>query len=252
MGVDVEIQNYLRLKGANKSNDIATSILRFSIVMVLVFSLLSGSFSFAQSLEDLAAGEALFANCALCHGAQGQGNEQTDGPKLTGRNADYLTRQLHNFKDGLRGYLPVDLPGSQMAAMSPILVDDAAIQNVVAYIQTLPDLAPPPTGSGPGRPYDWKSIYARTRLGEASRGEMMYLGCSGCHGLNAEGLAELGAPRLRGRQDWYLIRQIKYFRDGIRGAHPRDARGQEMAVMTRVMGSRDQVIYDVVAYINSQ
>ncbi len=238
--------------------DIATSIMRSSIAAVLIFPLLGGSLAFAQSLEDLAAGEALFANCALCHGAQGQGNEQMDGPKLTGRDADYLTRQLHNFKDGLRGYLPVDIPGKQMAVMSPILVDDAAIQNVVAYIQTLPDLAPPPTGSGPGRPYDWKSIYARTRPGEASRGEMMYLGCSGCHGLNAEGLAageglaELGAPRLRGRQDWYLIRQIKYFRDGIRGAHPRDARGQEMAVMTRVMGSRDQVIYDVVAYINSQ
>ncbi len=224
---------------------------------VLIFSLMSGSVSFAQSTEDLAAGEALFANCALCHGAQGQGNEQTDGPKLTGRDADYLTRQLHKFKDGLRGYLPVDIPGSQMAAMSPILVDDAAIQNVVAYIQTLPDFAPPPTGSGPGRPYDWKSLYARTGPGEASRGEERYLACGGCHGSEGEGLAAgeglepLGAPRLRGRQDWYLIRQIKYFRDGVRGAHPRDAEGQSMAGMARMMGSGDQAVYDVVAYINS-
>jgi hypothetical protein len=35
---------------------------------------------------------------------------------------------------------------------------------------------------------------------------------------------------------------------GARGAHPHDTRGQEMAVMARVMGSRDQVIYDVVAF----
>jgi cytochrome c oxidase subunit 2 len=182
--------------------------------------------------------------------------EQADAPRLSGRQAEYLIRQLRNFKNGLPGYLPVDIPGNQMALMSTILVDDEAIQNVVAYIQSLPDTAPPPTDSGPGRPYLWRSIYARTGSGEASRGKELYLGCAACHGLMGEGLepgegiAELGAPRLRGRQDWYLIRQLKYFRDGVRGSHPGDVQGQSMAGMARVIGSRNQAAYDVVAYIN--
>jgi hypothetical protein len=41
------------------------AIMRSLVTAILVFSLLSGSLSFAQPSEDLAAGEALFANCAM-------------------------------------------------------------------------------------------------------------------------------------------------------------------------------------------
>ena len=45
-----------------------------------------------------------------------------------------------------------------------------------------------------------------------------------------------------------MIRQLMYFRDGIRGAHPADIRGQQMAVMSKLL-TTDQSIADVVAYI---
>ena len=130
MGVDLEIQRRPRLGISCEFREMAASGRRFPITAVLILSFLSGPGVFAQSPVDLAAGEALFENCAFCHGAQGQGNQQADAPKLTGRQADYLIRQLQNFKNGVRGDLPVDIPGNQMALMSTILVDDAAIRNV--------------------------------------------------------------------------------------------------------------------------
>jgi cytochrome c oxidase subunit 2 len=40
-----------------------------------------------------------------------------------------------------------------------------------------------------------------------------------------------------------------YFRDGIRGAHPEDIRGQQMAVMSKML-TTDQAVADMVAYIS--
>ena len=40
-----------------------------------------------------------------------------------------------------------------------------------------------------------------------------------------------------------------YFRDGIRGAHTEDLRGQQMAVMGKML-TTDQAIADMVAYIS--
>ena len=49
--------------------------------------------------------------------------------------------------------------------------------------------------------------------------------------------------------DIYVARQLMYFRDGIRGAHAEDTRGQQMAVMAKLL-TDDQMIADVVAYIS--
>ena len=49
----------------------------------------------------------------------------------------YLLSQLKNFKQGLRGHDPMDLDGRQMGLMVQTLHDDQAMQDVVAYINTL-------------------------------------------------------------------------------------------------------------------
>jgi cytochrome c oxidase subunit II len=46
-------------------------------------------------------------------------------------------RQLQNYKQGIRGTHPEDSYGEQMRLMAAILVDDQAIHDVVAYINTL-------------------------------------------------------------------------------------------------------------------
>ena len=58
-----------------------------------------------------------------------------------------------------------------------------------------------------------------------------------------------GAANLTYLSELYMVRQLMYFRDGIRGAHPDDVRGQQMAAMSKLLVD-DQSIADVVAYIS--
>lgn len=86
---------------------------------------------------DAAAGKALYAVCAACHGQNGEGNQQLGGPKLAGQDDWYLVRQIKNYNANLRGYDPKDTYGMQMRPMAATLSTDKAINDVVAYINTL-------------------------------------------------------------------------------------------------------------------
>ena len=86
---------------------------------------------------DIAAGQAAYAVCAACHGQKAEGNEQMGGPKLAGQDDWYLVRQINNYNKGLRGYDPKDIFGNQMRPMAATLNSETAVNNVVAYINTL-------------------------------------------------------------------------------------------------------------------
>ena len=86
---------------------------------------------------DAAAGQAAYAVCAACHGPAAEGNEQMGGPKLAGMNDWYLVRQINNYQKGLRGYDPKDIFGNQMRPMAATLTSEKAINDVVAYINSL-------------------------------------------------------------------------------------------------------------------
>ena len=49
--------------------------------------------------------------------------------------------------------------------------------------------------------------------------------------------------------DWYLVTQLKNFKQGVRGAHPKDMYGPQMALMAETLVD-DRAINDLVAYIN--
>ena len=85
---------------------------------------------------DVGAGKAAYAVCASCHGAKGEGNDALNAPTIAGQQDWYIARQLYNFKIGIRGSHEKDIYGQQMRPMSMILADDAAINNVAAYIST--------------------------------------------------------------------------------------------------------------------
>jgi cytochrome c oxidase subunit II len=186
-----------------------------------------------RAVGDSAAGKALYGVCAACHGAQGEGNPALNAPKLAGQGDWYLKRQLAHFKQGARGTHDKDTFGKMMAPMAATLADDAAIENVTAYIKTLPDQPAPATVKG-----------------NAKDGQQRYLTCAACHGPDGRGIQAMNAPRLKGMSDWYLVTQLKNFREGIRGAHPQDLYGTQMALMAAML-SDDHLISDVVAYIGT-
>jgi cytochrome c553 len=86
---------------------------------------------------DVAHGKKLYASCVSCHGAKGQGNPALQTPSLTARSDWYLVIQLTNYRQGLRGADERDTYGAQMRAITTTLPDDKAINDVVAYINTL-------------------------------------------------------------------------------------------------------------------
>jgi cytochrome c553 len=86
---------------------------------------------------DFAHGKQIYSLCAACHGAAGQGNPGVHAPALAGRTDWYLVTQLRNYRAGLRGTDPGDVNGQQMRSMAGTLADEAAVDDVVAYIDTL-------------------------------------------------------------------------------------------------------------------
>lgn len=181
---------------------------------------------------DLVAGKALYQTCSACHGADGQGNQALNSPKISGQQDWYLKRQLHYFKSGIRGTAENDIFGKQMAPMAAILADDKAMNDVVAYISTLSNSPAP-----------------HTVQGDLNEGEDIYLTCGKCHGLNGQGNWALRAPRIAGMSDWYMVTQLKNFRHGARGAHPDDSTGYQMTSMT--LSLTEEKVDAVVAYMNT-
>jgi len=179
------------------------------------------------------AGAAQYRVCASCHGQQGEGVENLNGPKLAGQSAWYMKSEILAFKQGLRGSHDEDTYGRQMVPMANTLATDQAIANVIAHIQTFPD--EPATATVDGDP---------------QKGQRIYRVCSYCHGKEGQGVFTMNAPRLAGMSDWYLKRQLANFRDGIRGGHPQDYYGEQMGFMAQTL-RRENAIDDVVAYINS-
>ena len=182
----------------------------------------------------MAAASGAYKTCAACHGATGLGNEVLQAPALVNLDQDYLERQIRHYREGVRGRHPDDRWGQQMSDQAALLADDNAISAVVAQIGEFPDAAPAVT------------IKADLDRGRDLDGST----CGACHGPNAEGIPVLGAPALRGIDDWYLVRQYRNFRDGIRGTHEDDTLGQQMQRMGQVLKT-DQDIQAVSAWIAS-
>jgi len=88
-----------------------------------------------------------------------------------------------------------------------------------------------------------------TISGDLKQGARLYSVCSNCHGADGQGI-RMNAPRLAGMSDWYLLRELKDFKSGVRGSHPADLHGKQMAFMARMLQD-EQAMQNVLAYINS-
>ncbi|ETW99811.1 c-type cytochrome [Candidatus Entotheonella palauensis] len=193
----------------------------------------AGALSQAQAGGDAAAGKVLYTPCAACHGQQAEGNPALNAPALAGQEDWYMVRQLHLFKSGIRGADVQDTFGQQMRPMAMTLTTDQSVEDVVAYIRTLPPVHAEPTLDG--KPENGKDRYAL---------------CATCHGQQAEGNRAYNAPRLAHQHDWYLLTQLKHFKAGIRGQPPRDTYGMQMRPVAGTLAD-EHAMQDVIAYIKS-
>lgn len=210
-------------------------------IFILIVFFTTAFYSFiAQSAGDPIKGKTHYTTCVACHGQNGEGLQTTSSPRLSGLRASYLVRQLQIFGSGVRGGNPKDTLGLQMSAMAKVLPDDQAVEDVAAYIATLKSDNPSRTET----------------TGDPRRGSEEYLQCTSCHGSSGQGFKGrkgstpiYDSPRLAGQHDWYIIRQLVNFRDGIRG-QAEDKPGNYMASRAKPLRD-DQTIKDIAAYLST-
>ena len=180
-------------------------------------------------------GEKLFAPCVACHGNKGEGNATLNAPAIAGQQAEYIERQLRNFRNRRRGADKSDVFGAQMQPSATALADDAAVTKVASYVANLP-----------------KTVSATPAQGNLHNGNNLYQGkCGACHGGTAEGNPALKAPRLAGLDAPYIKRQFAHFRDGVRGTDSQDTPGRQMAMMAKTLPT-ERDLDDIIAFIHRQ
>jgi cytochrome c oxidase subunit 2 len=191
----------------------------------------------AAALAFAVAGSAVAGNdfdyCLLCHGANGNGNKAINAPKISGLEPWYIARQLENFAEGIRGVPAEDAAGHEMGPVGMRLKKEGTLDDAVKFVASLKSARP-----------------ASTLTGNVKHGKQLYVTCAACHGAAGEGNQSTQVPALAARSDWYLVTQLQNFKQGVRGADPRDIYGAQMRAVASQL-SDDQAINDVVAYINT-
>lgn len=153
----------------------------------------------ADEAEEMRlAKQLVIVRCAVCHGQDGQSLSPLY-PKLAGQHADYITKQIFNFKTGQRG-------GTVMTDVANTLLA-ADVRRVARYFSSLPITPQSPTD--PTLVEYGRKLYMR---GIPERGVSP---CVSCHGDGARGGAQL--PRLASQHAEYLTRQLVAFRGKSRG-----------------------------------
>jgi cytochrome c oxidase subunit 2 len=171
-----------------------------------------------------------YVYCTVCHGVQLMGNSVIRAPRLSEMEDWYVERQLQAFKKGWRGTHDADLAGIEMQPMAAALSNEQIAEAAAFVVKTRSDL-----------PMD-------TVRGGISRGRHHYTTCAACHGDDGQGNEALGGPALTNVNDWYLITQLRNFKNGSRGAHPDDTYGNQMRAAAQILAD-DETIRDVVSYI---
>jgi cytochrome c oxidase subunit II len=178
-------------------------------------------------------GKELFEDCAPCHGTDGAGNSAVGAPNIAGMSDWYVERQLEKFRTGARGTHFSDMEGMRMRPMALSLPTDADVKAVAHFVATMPPVR-----------------HAASLPGDPQAGKALFPICIACHGVQGAGNQALKAPRIAGTDDWYLARQLRKFRSGVRGTNPKDIEGAMMRPMALTLPNED-ALRNVVAYIGT-
>lgn len=159
---------------------------------LLLAALLSLPLAALANPDMARAEEIVQGKCFICHGAEGESSSPVF-PRLAGQHAQYVARQLGDYKSGKR----------ISSTMRPMVEDltEADFKALGAYFESRKPL---------------KHAVEDTEL--AQMGRFIFLrgnpysgvaACSGCHGAKGNGTETL--PRLAGQHAQYTENQLKAF-----------------------------------------
>jgi cytochrome c553 len=153
----------------------------------------------AAVVGNAEAGQMKAAACAGCHGLDGNSPSPV-WPALAGQHAEYLSKQLMDFKNGKR-------KDPLMTSQAALLATPQDVANVAAYF------ASQELTVGRAKPE------AVTLGAQVFRGGNLATGtpaCSGCHGPVGMGNPLANFPRIAGQHAAYTTKALKDFRAATR------------------------------------
>lgn len=154
---------------------------------------------------DLARGQAIAAQvCAACHAADGN---STGGayPKLAGQHADYLVKELKDFKPQPDGKPPAR-NNAIMAGFASALSGQDMINVAAWFASQTPK---------PGFARDAKTVPEGQKIWRAGIADKGVPACAACHGPTGQGIP-VQYPRLSGQWSDYVVAQLQAFQQGTR------------------------------------
>lgn len=179
----------------------------FTRFALSIIALLVAPLALAQS-GDPQRGKTAAVVCTSCHQPDGSGkdNAETESwPRLAGLNAEYLARQLRDFKSGQRN-------NPTMLAFANML-DEQQILDVAAYYSQLP------VPDVQGREATQEALALGRKLVKRGDWDRYIPPCVSCHGPQVQGV---GAPfpALAGQHAGYIEQQLMAWRNGTRRNDP--------------------------------
>lgn len=152
----------------------------------------------AGAKPDLAKGQASAQVCVACHTVDGSRGAPAN-PILAGQHAEYLVKQLVEFKSGKRA-------NAIMSGMAATLAD-GDLKHVAAYYNSLK--------SEPGAARNKDLLLLGEKIYRGGIAAKQVPACAGCHSPSGAGIpAEY--PRLAGQHADYAEAQLVAFRSGQR------------------------------------
>ncbi len=148
---------------------------------------------------DLAKGEAVASQvCGACHSFDGSRGTPAN-PIIAGQHADYLVKQLHDFKSGARA-------NAIMKGFATTLSDDD-MRNVAAFYAS--------KSAKPGFAKNRDTLLLGEKIYRGGIADRQIAACAGCHSPNGAGIPKQ-YPRLSGQHGDYAEAQLLAFRAGQR------------------------------------
>jgi cytochrome c553 len=174
---------------------------------------------------DLAKGQEKSAQvCGACHTADGTRGLPAN-PIIAGQHADYLAKQLHDFKGNKRAS-PI------MGAMAAPLTDED-IRNVAAFYASKQAKA--------GFAKNKDTILLGEKIYRGGIAAKQVPACAGCHSPTGAGIPAQ-YPRLAGQHADYTELQLQAFRAGTRGNAP-----QMVTIAARLSDKEIKAVADYMA-----
>jgi len=196
------------------------------LLMGLVFAAAAGASESKPAFKpDLKKGEAISQQvCSACHTADGSRGSPAN-PILQGQHADYLVKQLTEFKSGKRAN-PV------MAGMASTLSEED-MKNVAAFYAS--------KRAKDGAAKDKTLVSLGEKIYRGGIPDRQIAACAGCHSPNGAGIPAQ-YPRLSGQHSDYTEAQLNAFRAGTR------ANSVQMAGVAAKMNDREiKAVADYIA-----